>query len=65
MAKFSQLSKEETLSLINKYLNEQIELVERQSLDRENYNCPSWSQLQADLIGTKRTLRKVIRYINE
>jgi hypothetical protein len=65
MAKFKDLSKEETLSLINKYLTEQVELAERQSLDRENYKVPCWSELQADLIGTKRTLRKVIRYINE
>lgn len=65
MKKFNEKTKEEALSLINKYLNEQMELAERQSLDRETYNLASWSEFQADLIGTKRILRKVIRYINE
>ena len=63
--RFEKLSKEETLDEITKFLFNQLSLAERQSEDNENYSLPSWELLQADIIGRKKSLRKILEYLGQ
>ena len=59
---FKQIVLSDTMVLgkLKEILEDYLEELEQKSLKLENYDTPSWTQLQADLIGSKRTLRKVI-----
>jgi hypothetical protein len=63
--RFEKLSKEETLEEIIKYLYNQLALAERQSEDNENYTLPAWDLHQADIIGRKKSLRKILEYLGQ
>lgn len=63
--RYESLSKEETLEDIIKYLYEQLGLTERLSENSENYNKPAWEYHQADLIGQKKILRKILKYLGQ
>jgi hypothetical protein len=63
--RFAELSKEETLQEIIKYLYNQLALAERQSEDNENYTLPAWELHQADIIGRKKSLRKILEYLGQ
>jgi hypothetical protein len=57
---FKDLTKEETIREIRKYLQQQIDLVERQELDSEAFSKPSWPYYQANNLGKKKAFRKIL-----
>lgn len=61
--RFKDKTKEESLTEILKYLQDQLDLAERTSTSRDVYDKASWPFFQADINGQKRILRKIIEYI--
>lgn len=57
---FKGLTKEETVREIRKYLQQQIELVERQELDSEAFSKAAWPYYQASNLGRKKAYRKIL-----
>ena len=53
------LTKKEVLKLLKSYLEEQIELARRKSIDEDNFSLPSWSEYQAYQLGIQKALQKV------
>tara|TARA_R110001606_G_scaffold96889_1_gene214322 strand:- start:100 stop:324 length:225 start_codon:yes stop_codon:yes gene_type:complete len=53
------LTKKEVLKLLKGYLEEQIELARRKSIDEDNFSLPSWSEFQAYQLGIQKALHKV------
>lgn len=53
----------DVLDILRNILKEDLEASRREMLDNENYSLPSWSEFQADNIGTQRTLTKIIDLI--
>ena len=52
-------TKKEVLKLLKGYLEEQIELARRKSIDEDNFSLPSWSEYQAYQLGIQKALHKV------
>jgi hypothetical protein len=57
--KSKSLTKQEVLSLIKEYLNEQIELSRRKTLSEDNFSIPSWSEFQAYQLGIQKAFSKL------
>ena len=52
------------LSVLSKILTEKLEDNRIQQEAKNNYESPSWSEQQADYIGSQRTLRDIINLLN-
>ncbi len=45
-------------------LKEKASVAEKESFDKEGYNCPNWAYKQADLAGYKRAMKEIISLLN-
>ena len=57
------LSKSEVFIELKKYLEEQIELSRRKTLDEEAFDKPSWSEYQAYQLGIQKAYSKLSNLI--
>lgn len=57
--KAKSLSKSQVLLEIKNYLEEQIELSRRKTLDEESFEKPSWSEFQAYQLGIQKAFQKL------
>lgn len=48
------------LNVLRNILEEDLRTVDRDSLKKDHYYLPSWSEYQADRIGAKRELKRII-----
>ena len=48
------------LEALKEHFSEDLEALERKTYSVDSYGIPSWSEYQADLLGSIRTLKKVI-----
>ena len=60
---YKKYSKEELILIIHEYINEQLELSKRKSLDEESFSKPSWSEFQAYQLGIQKALLKIETFI--
>lgn len=57
------LSKSQVLFEIRKYLEEQIDLSRRKTLDEETFDKPSWAEYQAFQLGIQKAYTKLYNLI--
>jgi hypothetical protein len=57
--KAKSLTKSQALSEIKIWLEEQIELSRRKTLDEDNFTLPSWSEYQAFQLGFQKAFLKL------
>lgn len=57
--KARELTKSQVLSEIKKYLDDQIDLSRRKSLEEDSFNKPSWSEYQAYQLGIQKAYSKL------
>lgn len=50
---------------LEKLLEDELESIENQSISKEGYDTPNWSLKQADFIGRKASIKKIISLISE
>ena len=55
----------EVLDILRDILQEDVDALEKEIESKDTYFMPAWSEYQADRIGSKRVLRKVINLISE
>jgi hypothetical protein len=57
------LTKHEVYLLLREYIQEQIELSQRKTLDEKSFELPSWSEYQAFQLGIQKALTKLSNLI--
>ncbi len=62
---FSSMSKAEVIDEIKTYLNEQIELTQRECIDDEAFDVASWPYYQAKKMGMIKAYKKLLNYLPE
>ena len=59
----SEYTKEEIISILSKYIQEQIELSRRKTLDEDSFTNASWSEYQAFQLGMQKAFQKVVSFL--
>ena len=57
------LSCKDVLEVIGNLLEEDLSTIDKDSLNKEHYFMPAWSEYQADRNGSKRQLKKIINLL--
>lgn len=52
-----------TLGRLREILEEKLEALERSETKVEHYNVANWAYMQADVIGSKRTLKNILELL--
>ena len=58
-----ELSKREVFLELRKYIQEQLDLSNRKSLDEDNFSLPAWSEHQAYQLGFQKAFLKLYNLI--
>jgi hypothetical protein len=53
----------EFMDVLKNILQEDLDALEKEMESKDNYFMPAWSEYQADKIGSRRTLKKIINLI--
>jgi len=59
----SEYTKEEILSILQEYCEDQIETSRRKTLDEDSFMKPSWCEFQAFQLGIQKSFQKVISFL--
>lgn len=59
------ISKEEAYEIIQRFLDDEIELIRRKMISEESFESPSWSMFQAYQLGRMKELDKLKAFIPE
>lgn len=61
--KAKSLTKVQVFQELSKYLEEQISLSQRKSMDEENFSSGAWSERQAFQLGLQKAFTKILSHI--
>ena len=61
--KAKSLSKNQVFLELRKYIQEQLDLSNRKSLDEDNFSLPAWSEHQAYQLGFQKAFLKIYNLI--
>ena len=57
--KAKSLTKQEVFDLLKAYIQEQVDLSRRKSVDEDNFSLPAWSEYQAYQLGFQKAFLKL------
>lgn len=57
------LTAPQAYDIIRKYLEDQIELAQREMLDKDNFKLPAWSEFQAFQLGVIKANQKLLDFV--
>lgn len=57
------LTAPQAYDIIRKYLEDQIDLAQREMLDKDNFKLPAWSEYQAYQLGVVKANQKLLEFI--
>jgi hypothetical protein len=63
VAKKELLTSHQVYDILRAYIQEQVELSQREMLSKDNFEMPSWSEYQAYQLGTIKGLVKVLDFV--
>ena len=55
---------QDVLSVLKNLLEEDLRAIDKSMMSKDHYNMDSWAYFQADLMGSKRTLTKVLELLS-
>lgn len=63
VAKGEVLTSQQVYDIIRNYIQEQVDLAQREMLSKDNFDKPSWSEFQAYQLGNIKGLIKVLDFV--
>jgi hypothetical protein len=57
------LTSHQVYDIIRTYIQEQVDLAQREMLSKDNFDKPSWSEFQAYQLGSIKGLIKVLDFV--